>query len=478
MRARLNLAGLALVLATGAAAQQPDAPATTKAAAAAGEEAATRRPAAATVEAARMAEMLAQVPVSGTLVARQEVQVYPQVSGYEIEQIVVEAGDTVKAGDVLARLSDATLSAQLAQADAELQRAEAALKQARSQIASGEATLNQATAALDRAQRLQQSGNVSQASLDQAIAAEASARAAAASSADAVAVTQAQVAQAEAARGLAQLDLDRTAIKAPVGGVVSARTARLGAIASSGGDPLFTLIADGEIEVAGEVIETALDQLNAGDPAEMRVAGVGAVPGSVRLVPASVDPVTRLGIVRVQLQSSPALRVGLFASGWITTEQRMALTVPATAVISSNTGEAGAEIVQVVRDNRVETRPVTAGLLWNGRREIRAGLNEGELVLARAAAFFRNGDPVDPVPVPPETAQAGTPAAAATAPIPVAATQATSAPTVATSDSAPAATSPAAPAGRATPVPSAPATPAQSAAGTLAPGQAAAGTRP
>lgn len=343
-----------------------------------------------TVEAATRAEMQARVPVSGTLVARQQVQVFPQVSGFEITELLAEAGDRVKKGQVLARLSTDTLSAQQAQAEAEYQRAEAGVSQAQSSIDSAAATLTQAQSALERARRLRQGGNASQASLDQAVEAEANARAASASAADGLAVARAALAQAEAARRIARLNLSRADIVAPVAGLVVARNAELGALSGGSTAPLFTLIADGAVEMEAEVIETALQRLKAGDPAELSVAGMGDVAGEVRLIPASVDPVTRLGLMRISLAPSPGLRTGLFASGWVITDRREAVTVPATAVLS----DGGGARVQVVRDGRVETREVRAGLLWQGRREIAEGLAEGEKVIARSGAFFRDGDEV------------------------------------------------------------------------------------
>ncbi|MFC3568303.1 efflux RND transporter periplasmic adaptor subunit [Paracoccus sp. TOH] len=336
----------------------------------------------------------ARVPVSGSLIARQEVQVHAHVAGYEITGIEAEVGDRVKAGAVLARLADEALSAQLAQAEAEYQRSEAGISQAESQIASAEATLTEATAALARTRSLRQSGNASQAVLDQAIAAEASARAAAASASDGLGVARAQLAQAGASRRIARLNLGHARITAPVDGVVVARTARLGAISGSGGEPLFTLIAGGEIELAADVIETALSQLTAGDPAEIRVAGLGEVRGRLRLAPAAVDPVTRLGSARIALDPDPRLRTGLFASGWVITDRREALTVPSSAILADDQGER----VQVVTAGRIETRPVKAGLIWQGRREILEGLAPGEQVVARAGAFFRSGDQVQAAP--------------------------------------------------------------------------------
>ncbi|MCF3972838.1 efflux RND transporter periplasmic adaptor subunit [Paracoccus salsus] len=357
-----------------------------------------------TVAAAAITPVQARVPVSGTLVARQQVLVFPQVTGLEIRRIDAETGDVVAKGAVLAQLATETLSAQLAQAEAEYQRAEAGVGQARSNIESAQASLTQAVTALERARRLQQGGNASQAALDQAVAAEASARAAAASAVDGLAVAQAALAQADAARRIARLNMDRARIVAPVAGIVVARNAELGALSGGSVEPLFTLIADGAIEMEAEVIETALGDVSVGDPAEMTVAGLGQVEGEVRLVPASVDPVTRLGLMRIALQPRPGLRIGTFASGWVITARRDAVTVPASAVLSDASGDR----VQVVREGRVGSRKVKAGLLWQDRREIVDGLADGEIVMARSGAFFRDGDQVRAVsPAPTDGQPAG-----------------------------------------------------------------------
>jgi HlyD family secretion protein len=346
-----------------------------------------------TVEAAAVTEVQARVPVSGSIVARQLVQVFPQVSGHEITEILAEAGDSVSKGQVLARLSTDTLSAQREQAKAEYLRAEAGVGQAQSIIDSAAASLTQAQSILQRVQQLREGGTAAQSTLDDAIAAEANARAQAASAADGLAVARAALAQAEAARRIAQLNLDRAQITAPVAGVVVARNAELGALAGGGTDPLFTLLADGAVEMSAEVIETALSRLKVGDPAKITVAGAGMVAGTVRLTPASVDPVTRLGVMRITLDKADGVRTGQFASGWVVTDRRQAVTVPAGAVLADSTGER----VQVVRDGVVETRPVRAGLLWDGRREIAEGLVSGEQVIVQAGAFFRTGDQVRPV---------------------------------------------------------------------------------
>lgn len=344
-----------------------------------------------TVAPAGMAQVEARVPLSGTLVARQSVQVYPQVSGFAIVALNAEPGDRVTKGQELARLSDTTLRTQLAQAEAELLRAAAGVSQAQSQISSSDAAQKQARAAADRARALRRSGSGTQAALDQAVAAQAAADAAAASARDGLAVAEATLAQARAARDLAQANLDWTRILSPVDGRVTQRSAQLGGIASAAGEPMFTLIADGSIEFEGEVIEGALQELRPGQEVRLNVAGVGPIQGTVRQLPAAVDPTTRLGLIRVQLPDDDRLLTGLFASGDVITLRREALTVPASAVLSDDDGER----VQVVRDGVVETRPIQGGILWQGRREVRGGLAEAETVITRAGAFFATGDEVN-----------------------------------------------------------------------------------
>ena len=192
-----------------------------------------------TVTKATPGEVETRISVSGTLVAAEEVLINTRINGYAIESISVEIGDTVEAGDVLAILDDSAPAAELAQAEAELLRATAAIGQAKSQIDASNATLREADATLQRNERLRESGNISAATLDQASAAASSARANVASARDGLNVANAQRTSAESQRDLARVTLARTQIKAPVAGIISARNARLGEIASGGGEPMF-----------------------------------------------------------------------------------------------------------------------------------------------------------------------------------------------------------------------------------------------
>ncbi|MGB3407482.1 MAG: efflux RND transporter periplasmic adaptor subunit [Jannaschia sp.] len=345
-----------------------------------------------TVEEVVVQPVEARVSISGTLVPREEVLVSSQTNGFPIEALLHDVGDWVDRGEVMARVDDRTLKAQLLQAEAEAARAESALRQASSQIDSAEATAAESDRALDRARRLLSSGTTTQALLDQAIAADLTAQATVEAARDGSAVAQAQVQQAEAARDIAALNLENAVIRAPVSGVVSERAGQVGALAGTTGEPLFRIIAGGDVEVEAEVIETELGSVEVGQPARVTVAGLGDVAGEVRRISPTVDAATRLGKVRITLASDD-LRPGLFSSGWIVTTTRNAATVPVSAVLS----DAAGDHVLVVVDDVLERRDVVAGLVAGNRREIVTGLSDGDLVVSRAAAFFAAGDRVAPM---------------------------------------------------------------------------------
>jgi HlyD family secretion protein len=347
-----------------------------------------------TVAAATKAEVVNRVSISGTLEPYREVLVHPLVTGFPIEALMVDVGAEVAKGDTLAQLNVDTLNAQLSQAKAEFARAEAGVRQAQSQITSAKASAAQARSVLERNQQLDRSGNVTQAALDQAVANSQTADAAVASAEDGLEVARAQVLQAQAQLDIAQLDLDHATIKAPTAGIISARNAQVGAIASNSAEPLFRMIQDGVIEVQADVIETELAQISVGDPAQLEIPGAGTVEGTVRLVAPTVDATNRLGDVRVSLEGSNMLRTGLFAGGWIITDRHEGLTVPTTAILTDAKGDYLLE----VQDNTLIRRDVTAGFIWNDIREVISGLDDGAVVVARASAFFSDGDKVNPAP--------------------------------------------------------------------------------
>jgi HlyD family secretion protein len=346
-----------------------------------------------TVASAVERALLQRVSISGTLIPREEVLVHAEASGFPIIGLYVDVGASVVSGQVIARLDDRALQSQLAQAEAEHARANAGMRQARNAIASSEATLTQVIQSLDRAKLLHENGTTTEASLDEATTATLTAQASLASAQDGFGMAAAQYQQAQASLDLAQLNVSHTEITAPVSGIISARSGQIGSISSSAGEPIFRIIRDGLVEVEAKVIETELGLVSVGDVAEVEVAGLGQVNGTVRQISPLVDPLSRLGSIRIALEAREALRPGLFAGGWITVETRMALAVPASAVIT----DAQESYVLRVEDGVLERQPVEAGILWQEWREIAEGLKPGDQVVARAGAFFGGGDQVRPV---------------------------------------------------------------------------------
>lgn len=190
----------------------------------------------------------------------------------------------------------------------------------------------------------------------------------------------------------------------PAAGVVLRRSARLGGIASAASpEPLFRIARNGEIEVEADIPEVRLTKVSAGQTARIQVPGVGEVTGKVRFVGPEIDRQTRLGRARISLGVDPRIRFGSTVTGSIETGRSCNVAVPVSALI----GRGEETAVQVVKDGRVETRPIRIGLLEGGRAEVREGLAEGETVVARAGAFLRDGDQVRVIEGPDVTSAVG-----------------------------------------------------------------------
>ncbi len=346
-----------------------------------------------TVTAATSSRFVDSVLVNGSLVARNEFLVAPEVEGLRIVELGAEEGDSVSKGQILARLEQETLESQLAQNEAALARTAAAIAQAQSQIAQAEARLAEAQASFERAQPLKKSGVVSDAVYDQREAAARTAAAQLAAAHDGLKLAEAERALSMAQRREISWRRSRIEIRAPVDGLVSRRTARLGGMATAIGEPMFRMAAGGEIELEAEVPEADMGRLEDGQSARITIAGAGTVRGAVRLVSPEVDRATRLGKVRVYLGANRSLRIGAFGRGTIEVATGQGLAVPATAVLF--TAE-GAQVLVVIGD-AVETRRVKVGLVLADQIEITSGLAAGELVVAKSGSFLRDGDLVRPI---------------------------------------------------------------------------------
>ncbi|MEQ1651231.1 MAG: efflux RND transporter periplasmic adaptor subunit [Hyphomicrobium sp.] len=333
------------------------------------------------------------VLVSGSLVAREEILVAPEIEGLRVVELFTDEGSTVRKGQVLARLVSEQLDAQMAQNDASLARSVAAIAQAESSIVQAQARAKEASAQLERAEPLKKSGYLSGSTFDQRESAANTAASQVIAARDGLKAAQAEKAQVEAQRR--ELDWRRSNIevKAPADGVVSRRNARIGAVASGAGEPMFRIIANSEVELDAEVVETDLVKVKNGQKVLVSAAGADNVPGSVRIVSPEVDKTTRLGRVRIFLGSRPDLKIGAFARGEIATNESRGIALPVTAVTY---GLDGAH-VQLVKNDIVQRRAVKTGLASGDLVEILDGVSLDDVVVARAGTFLRDGDKIRPV---------------------------------------------------------------------------------
>src|SRR5208283_1135060 len=211
--------------------------------------------------------------VSGTLTPRDEAQVAARIDGLTIVELDAEDGDWVKAGQVLARLDRTQLDALLAQNDAAVKRADAAIEQAKSNIAQAQAQAKWTSDDFERAQKLA-GGVMSVSTVEQRETALKTAQAQLAAANNALSVAEADRKARDAERQELEVRIGRTEIKAPVAGLVSRRSAKLGATASAAGEPLFRIIVDGAVDLEADAPEQSLTRFANGMPATIHLPGV------------------------------------------------------------------------------------------------------------------------------------------------------------------------------------------------------------
>ncbi len=305
-----------------------------------------------------------RVSVTGTIAARRDLPIGADSETGRIAAVLVEAGDRVRRGQVLARLDTATLVPEVA-------RLEASLEQARAEADLAEAEFGRAAA-------VSAAGALSREEIERRRAAAVTAKAR-------VRVAEAQLAESRAR-------LARSEIRAPAAGLVLERSAEVGQIAGPGGGVLFRLADGGQVELRGQVAEQDLARLAAGQSASVTLTGI-ATPfaGTVRLVGAVIDPASRLGEVRIALDPDPQLRPGAFARGEIAVGTDTRPVVPQTAVLSD---AKGVHVIVIGADERAERRAVRISGTTPAGVVIGEGLSGTERVVAMAGAFLRPGEQV------------------------------------------------------------------------------------
>ena len=348
-----------------------------------------------TVSEVQPLRLVDRIVASGLIAAVEEVQVAPLIEGQPVDALLADVGDLVVEGQVLAILSKSTLDLQKAEAVASLAAANSTIAQAQAQLLEAETAGAEAQRVVDRTTKLRDSGTAPQAVWDTANATAANARIAVAT--QGLEAARAQLALAEARLETVELHLGRTEVRALVSGKIVARNAKLGAIATAAGLPMFVITRDSALELRADISESDVLRLAPGQTATLRAVGmVTALAGTVRLVEPTIDTMTRLGQARISIEDADALRPGMFAEAEIIVDDHDGLAVPITALGSSADGNT----VMRVTDGLVERVVVTTGIRDGGMIEITSGLSAGDQVVTKAAAFVRPGDRVTPVLAP------------------------------------------------------------------------------
>ena len=319
-----------------------------------------------TVTAAGLSTQPSTVSIIGTISARFDTPIGVEGDGGRVSAILVEAGDHVHRGQVLARIDTSVLEPQVANLEASLE-----LARAESELAAAE---------YHRAQAVGAAGALSAEETEKR-------RSNSVTAAAKVKVAAAQLAEAQA-------KLARAEVRAPAEGTLLTCTVEVGQTVAPGAT-LFRLAEGNEVELRGEVAEQDLSLLKVGQAVDVRLTGTSTVyPGRVRLLGAVIDPQTRLGVVRVSLAPDPNLRPGAFARAEVTVSNAQRIVLPQTAVL---TDDKGSYVLVIDSQNKVERRPVkVSGMVANGVT-IADGIGKADRVVATAGAFLQVGETVNPV---------------------------------------------------------------------------------
>lgn len=306
------------------------------------------------------------ISATGSLAARRELPVGVAGEGGQVVAVMVEPGQWVQAGQVLAVIDRSVQSAQRSSQSA--------------QVDVAVANANLAQANLDRANKLVDKGFVSKADIDRLTA-----------NRDA-AVAQVRVARAQA--GVLDAQLRRLNIVAPAAGLVLERRIEPGQVVSAGSGVLFRLAKGGEMELRAQLGEVDLARLAPGVTAEVvPVGSEKGFTGQVWQLSPVIDPVSRQGTARIALAYAPELRPGGFATATIRSGTVVAPLLPESAILSDNQGN---YVYVIDKDNKARRRPVKTGLVTENGIAVVEGLDGSERVVLRAGGFLQPDQTVQP----------------------------------------------------------------------------------
>lgn len=303
---------------------------------------------------------------TGSLAARREMPVGVVGEGGMVTRVLVEPGQWVGAGQVLATIERSVQAEQNNSLSAQIN------------VARADARIAQAE--LDRSMQLVARGFISKADVDRKTATR-----------DAAA---ARVRVAEAQLGESRARTGRLDIRAPAAGLVLTRAVEPGQVVGAGSGVLFRMAKGGEMELRAQLNEMDLATLRAGVAAKVTPVGSDrSFDGQVWQVSPVIDPDSRQGVARIALSYDPALRPGGFATARIVAGSVDAPLLPESSIQSD---QKGSFLYVVDKNDTIVRRDVKVGNVSDGGITILSGLSNGERVVLSAGAFLNPGDKVVP----------------------------------------------------------------------------------
>lgn len=313
----------------------------------------------------RAEEIRSGPSLSGQLSAETQATVRAEVSG-AVLQTLVDVGGAVREGQELARLDDSGIRDQFISA--------------RSGVTTADNSVQIAEREAQRADALSKAGAIADRQRDQAR--------------NQLSAAQAMAADARARLANAQKQLDKTVIKAPFAGVVSARSINAGDFVSPG-TAAYTIINPNTMRLEASVTAEALSAIRLGSPVEFQVNGYGArkFTGRITSINPVADPATRqVRVIATIPNQGGTLVSGLFAEGRVASEAHTSPVVPGAAV-----DERGVRpYVMRLKGGKVEKAEVVLGIrdVTTETVEITSGLAPGDTVLLGAARGISAGTKV------------------------------------------------------------------------------------
>jgi RND family efflux transporter MFP subunit len=304
-----------------------------------------------------------------------------------VEQVRVQVGDRVRAGQPLITLDARELETNLRRAEAGRAEVRSAIPEADNGVAAAKANLDLARVTFKRMEELAAKKSVSSQELDEASARLGAAQANYEMARSRRAQLDSKMAQAEQEVRAAGITRDDARIAAPVAGVVTVRSVDPGSLATPGA-PLLTIEQEGAYRLEAAVDESRLAFVRVGQSVEVALDAIGRnIPCRVLEVVPAVDAASRSYVVKIGLPPVPQLRSGMFGRAIFPAEARKVAAIPAAALIENGQLQS----VFVAEGGAARTRLVTTGRRTKDWVELLSGLNAGERIVHPVPAGLRDG---------------------------------------------------------------------------------------